>query len=137
MGKTRLVLDLSCRRREGSKDGLYYVVTDRWQKYTDFPVTRENLRVLAKYCDEFLVHGVDVEGTKTGIDEALVRLLGDCSPLPVTYAGGAKNLDDLERVRKLGKGRVALTIGSALDIFGGETSYAKAAEWAKRIASAS
>lgn len=131
VGKRRLVLDLSCRRRKGDKDGMYYVVTDRWQKYTDFNVSKKNLERLAVYCDEFLVHGVDVEGTKTGIDEDLVRLLGKLSPIPVTYAGGARSLEDLNRVKTLGKGRVALTIGSALDIFGGDVKYENAVKWAK------
>ena len=135
VGADKLVLDLSCRL--DGEDGVYKVVTDRWQKWTDLAVNAATMERLSKCCDEFLVHGVDVEGMKLGIDLKLVELLGAACPIPVTYAGGAKNLDDLERVRKLGKGRVALTIGSALDIFGGETSYAKAAEWAKRIASAS
>ena len=131
VGKDRLVLDLSCRRRDGSDDKKYYVVTDRWQKYTDFAVTKKNLIHLANYCDEFLVHGVDVEGTKTGIDEDLVILLGQICPIPVTYAGGAKDISDLDRVMRLGKGRVALTIGSALDIFGGTTKYSDVVKWCK------
>ena len=134
VGKNQLVLDLSCRRRKDAKDDeKYYVVTDRWQKYTDFAVTKENLTLLATYCDEFLVHGVDVEGTKTGIDEDLVVLLGKLSPIPVTYAGGAKDLSDLDRVMRLGQGRVALTIGSALDIFGGKTKYSDVVKWCKRV----
>ena len=104
VGKEHIVLDLSCRKRGGK----YYVVTDRWQKFTDFEVNATNIRELALSCDEFLVHGVDVEGLRAGIQEDLVALLGDVSPIPVTYAGGARNLDDLARVRELGKGRVDL-----------------------------
>jgi phosphoribosylformimino-5-aminoimidazole carboxamide ribotide isomerase len=125
VGKERLVLDLSCRKR----DGKYFVVTDRWQKFTDFEVNAANIRELAASCDEFLVHGVDVEGLRAGIQEDLVALLGDVSPIPVTYAGGARNLDDLARVRELGKGRVDLTIGSALDIFGGDLALDAVLQW--------
>jgi phosphoribosylformimino-5-aminoimidazole carboxamide ribotide isomerase len=115
IGKDRLVLDLSCRRRGPD----YYVVTDRWQKFTDVPVTAETLKQFAGSCAEFLVHAVDIEGLCGGIDRELVEDLGEWSPVPVTYAGGANSLDDLERVTRLGQGRVDLTIGSALDIFGG------------------
>jgi len=125
-------LDLSCRRRN-KEEKTYYVVTDRWQKFTDFAVTKSNLDRLATFCDEFLVHGVDVEGTKTGIDEDLVILLGKICPIPVTYAGGAKDLSDLDRVMRLGHGKVALTIGSALDIFGGKTKYSDCVDWHRRL----
>jgi phosphoribosylformimino-5-aminoimidazole carboxamide ribotide isomerase len=87
VGKERLVLDLSCRRLPGSVDGPYFVVTDKWQKYTDVQVNAETLRELAESCDEFLVHGVENEGKRCGILEDLVKLLGDSSPIPVTYAG--------------------------------------------------
>ncbi len=125
VGRERLVLDLSCRKR----DGAYWVVTDRWTRFTDFEVTGESLSRLSKYCDEFLVHGVDVEGKMSGIDDPLVVLLGDNSPIPATYAGGAKSLDDLARVDALGSGKVDLTIGSALDIFGGEVAFADVVKW--------
>jgi len=125
VGKERLVLDLSCRMREAK----YYVVTDRWQKFTDLEVNEDTLKHLATYCAEFLVHGVDVEGMQCGIMEDLVELLGRCTPIPVTYAGGASTLQDLERVRALGQGKVDLTIGSALDIFGGQLEYSKVVEW--------
>jgi len=107
----------------------YFVVTDRWQKFTNFEITAANLRLLAEFCDEFLVHGVDVEGTRTGIDEQLVRMLGAWSPIRVTYAGGAKCLGDFDRVERLGRGRVDLTVGSALDIFGGNVAYADVVKW--------
>jgi phosphoribosylformimino-5-aminoimidazole carboxamide ribotide isomerase len=115
IGREKLVLDLSCRRR----DGEYFVVTDRWQKFTDLAITREVLETLARSCAEFLVHAVDVEGLCRGIDKELVSRLGQWSPIPTTYAGGANSLADLEEVTRLGKGRIDLTIGSALDIFGG------------------
>ena len=115
IGRERLVLDLSCRLRGVD----YLVVSDRWQRFTDMVVTAETLENLAGFCDEFLVHAVDVEGLCKGIDERLVALLGEYSPIPCTYAGGARSIRDLERVTELGTGRVDLTIGSALDIFGG------------------
>ena len=95
------------------------IVTDRWQKFTDVNLTHENAESLARWCDEFLVHAVDVEGLCRGIDQELVSRLGEWTPIPTTYAGGARRLEDLELVERLGKGKVDLTIGSALDIFGG------------------
>jgi phosphoribosylformimino-5-aminoimidazole carboxamide ribotide isomerase len=115
IGKERLVLDLSCRQREGE----YVVVTDRWQKFTELVVSEAVLDDLARHCAEFLVHAVDVEGLCRGIDRELVQRLGRWTPIPLTYAGGANSLGDLEDVTRLGQGRVDLTIGSALDIFGG------------------
>jgi phosphoribosylformimino-5-aminoimidazole carboxamide ribotide isomerase len=115
VGKDRIVLDLSCRRRGDD----YFVVTDRWQKFTELTINAETLRTLADGCAEFLVHAVDVEGLCQGIDTELVTKLGQWSPIPTTYAGGARSLDDLETVERLGRGRIDLTIGSALDIFGG------------------
>lgn len=119
VGRERLVIDLSCRRR----DDHWVVAMNRWQTPTDLVISEETLRSLAAHCDEFLVHAADVEGKCEGIDEELVRLLGDWSAtaddFPVTYAGGASSLDDLYLVQRLSGGRVDLTIGSALDIFGG------------------
>ena len=115
IGKQRLVLDLSCRLRgEG-----YFVVTDRWQKFTDLAINRESLEKLAAWCAEFLIHAVDVEGLCRGVDQELVSNLGLWSPIPTTYAGGASSLADLETVTRLGQEKIDLTIGSALDIFGG------------------
>jgi phosphoribosylformimino-5-aminoimidazole carboxamide ribotide isomerase len=116
IGRERLVLDLSCRR----KDGAYYVVTDRWQKFTQMRVEKPVLEELSKFCAEFLIHAADVEGLCRGVDLELVEQLGQGSPLPTTYAGGARELADLETVTRVGGGRVDLTIGSALDIFGGK-----------------
>jgi phosphoribosylformimino-5-aminoimidazole carboxamide ribotide isomerase len=115
VGKSRLVLDLSCRQRGEN----YFVVTDRWQKFTELAITPETLQKLDGSCAEFLVHAVDVEGLCRGIDRELVGMLGRWTPIPVTYAGGANSLTDLEDVTELGQGKVDLTIGSALDIFGG------------------
>ncbi len=129
VGKERLVLDLSCR----SRDGLFWIVTDRWQNFTEVAVTPDTLEQLADFCDEFLVHGVDVEGKMQGIQEELVVLLGDHSPLPVTYAGGASRFSDLDRVNSLGRGRVDLTIGSALDIFGGAIPYRQVVDWHRNL----
>lgn len=119
VGRKHLVLDLSCRRTE---DGSYRVVTDRWQKFTDYTVSRENLSFLSAYCDEFLIHAADVEGKRGGIEEDLVRLLGEWqarTDFPVTYAGGVHSVEDLRLSARLTGGRLDLTVGSALDLFGG------------------
>ena len=118
VGKEHLVLDLSCRR----KDGDYYIVTDRWQKYTDEIVNEKTLNMLMSYCDEFLIHAVDVEGKAQGIETELAKLLGEWGRIPVTYAGGVHSYEDIGLLKELGKGRVHVTIGSALDIFGGSLS---------------
>ena len=115
VGKDKLVLDLSCRKRGEN----YFVVTDRWQKFTELIVNEETLQKFSGYCKEFLIHAVDVEGMCSGIDRELVAKLGKWTPIPVTYAGGANSISDLARVTELGGGKVDLTIGSALDIFGG------------------
>jgi phosphoribosylformimino-5-aminoimidazole carboxamide ribotide isomerase len=107
------------------------VVTDKWQKFTDYPVNQETLQRLGSYCDEFLVHGVDVEGKQCGILEDLVVLLGKYSPVPVTYAGGVRSLQDLDHVQELGQGKVDCTVGSALDIFGGALPYEQVVAWHK------
>ena len=115
VGKNRLVLDLSCRRRGKN----YFVVTDRWQKFTEVTISPDTLQKLAGSCAEFLIHAVDKEGLRRGIDHELVKQLGQWTPIPTTYAGGANSMSDLEEVTLLGEGKVDLTIGSALDIFGG------------------
>ena len=119
IGRERLVLDLSCRQRNGE----YWIVTDRWQKFTETNITNKTLDHLSSHCAEFLVHAVDVEGKQAGIDLELVEKLADESPIPCTYAGGARSLADLESVYQRGNGRIHLTIGSALDIFGGTLKY--------------
>lgn len=115
IGKDKLVLDLSCRKRGEN----YFVVTDRWQKFTELIVNEEMFQKFSGYCAEFLIHAVDVEGLCSGIDAELVSKLGKWTPIPLTYAGGANSIADLERVTELSGGKVDLTIGSALDIFGG------------------
>jgi phosphoribosylformimino-5-aminoimidazole carboxamide ribotide isomerase len=129
VGQDRLVLDLSCRKRGEN----YFVVTDRWQKFTDVKLSATALEKFSRSCAEFLIHAVDVEGLCRGIDGELVGKLGEWSPVPVTYAGGANSIADLETVARLGRGRVDLTIGSALDIFGGSTvHYAEAVAFNRR-----
>lgn len=148
VGRERLVLDLSCRKKKkkekenstsscsssssSSSSDPYFVVTDRWQKYSDLEVDAGTLEALAKSCSEFLVHAVDVEGKSAGIDAELISILGESSPLPVTYAGGASTITDLERVAESGKGRVDVTVGSALDIFGGSLPFSEVVTWSRR-----
>ncbi|EWC47824.1 1-(5-phosphoribosyl)-5-(5- phosphoribosylamino)methylideneamino imidazole-4-carboxamide isomerase [Drechslerella stenobrocha 248] len=116
VGKEKLVVDVSCRRR-GDR---WFVATNKWQTITEMEVTEDTLTMLSEYCSEFLVHAADVEGLCRGIDEDLVRALGRWSRIPTTYAGGGKDIDDLALVRDLSGGKVDLTFGSALDIFGGD-----------------
>ena len=124
VGKEHLVLDLSCRK----KDGKYYIVTDRWQKFTEEIVTLELMEKLGSYCDEFLVHAVDVEGKAHGVENELAELLGQYKAHPVTYAGGVGSMADIEELRKAGQGRLDVTGGSALDIFGGSIPFEVLAE---------
>lgn len=121
IGKEHLVLDVSVRKKEGH----YYIVTDRWQKYTAVELTEQTLDTLAGYCDEFLVHAVDVEGKTGGIEEPVAELLGSWGKMPVTYAGGVHSFADLDILRKLGQDRVDVTIGSALSLFGGNMDFDK------------
>lgn len=114
-GKDRLILDLSCRKTESG----WNIATNRWQTVTQTQITADTLNELAKHCAEFLIHAADVEGLQGGIDEELVTLLGQHASIPMTYAGGARSIEDLKRVHELSNGKVDLTIGSALDIFGG------------------
>jgi len=115
VGRRHLVLDLSCRY----KDDKYFVVTNRWQKFTRLAITRQVLDDLAEYCDEFLVHAVDVEGKCMGVDVRLIELLATSTRVPVTYAGGVSSMADLELIAEAGGGKLDATVGSALDIFGG------------------
>ena len=119
VGKENLVLDLSCRK----KDGKYYIVTDRWQTFTEVIVTLETMEELGNYCDEFLVHAVDVEGKARGVETELAALLGAYRGNPVTYAGGVGSESDIEELRKYGKDRLDVTVGSALDLFGGRIPF--------------
>ena len=118
-GKEHLVLDLSCRK----KDDQYFIVTDRWQKFTNVPVTLKVMEELGNHCDEFLVHAVDVEGKANGIETELADLLSDYTQRPVTYAGGVGSMEDLKLLKKHGKDCLDVTVGSALDLFGGTIPF--------------
>lgn len=131
IGKDRLVIDLSCRR---NADG-WTVAMNRWQTPTDLHVDPATLDRLAPFCAEFLIHAADVEGLCRGIDEDLVSLLGSWGKIPVTYAGGAASMADLEKVQNAGHGKVDVTVGSALDLFGGNgISYSQLVSWNQRKA---
>lgn len=119
VGREHVVIDLSCRK----KDGEYYIVTNRWQTFTQVKLTKEVLEQIAEYCDEFLVHGVDVEGKASGAEDELVALLSESVRIPTTYAGGIGSLEDLMHFQEISKGRLDFTIGSALDLFGGSIPY--------------
>lgn len=129
VGKERLVLDLSVRMR----DGRYYIVTDRWQNYTSVELTAQTLDALSDYCDEFLVHAVDVEGKASGIEVPVAALLGDWGKMPVTYAGGVHSFADLDSLKRLGQGRVDVTIGSALSLFGGDMDFEEVLAYEKNL----
>lgn len=119
VGKEHIVLDLSCRK----KDDDYYIVTDRWQKFTKERITEELLDALSSYCDEFLVHAADVEGRCEGIEAELIRILGAWGKIPITYAGGIADYQDIADIKELGQGNLNITIGTALDLFGGPLNY--------------
>lgn len=119
IGKEHLVIDLSCRK----KDNTYYVVTDRWQKYTEFEINKENLAYLSKFCSEFLIHAVDVEGLQSGIDIELLQKMSEWVTIPCTYAGGIQSMEDIEIIDQMGKGRIDFTVGSGLDLFGGQLFF--------------
>ena len=121
VGKDHVVLDLSCRK----KDGAYYIVTDRWQNFTSHMLDEAFMEKMAAYCDEFLVHGVNVEGTSSGIDRELVHILARHTDIPVTYAGGIGSYADLDLLQNISGGRMNYTVGSALDLFGGVLEFDK------------
>ena len=125
VGRKRLVLDLSCRKQQGR----YYIVTDRWQKFTREAVTPQLLERLSLLCDEFLIHAVDVEGKASGIETELVRILARMEGFPITYAGGVGSFEDLDLLKKEGRDRLDVTIGSALDLFGGSMSFQKVVDY--------
>ncbi|CAM5196047.1 5-proFAR isomerase OS=Ureibacillus acetophenoni OX=614649 GN=SAMN05877842_102303 PE=3 SV=1 [Ureibacillus acetophenoni] len=119
VGKENIVIDLSCRKR----DNKWYVVTDKWTKFSDFEVNEETIPFIEQYCDELLIHAVDVEGKRSGMQEELVRDLAKWTSIPTTYAGGVRSLEDLKKFEQLSDGKLHVTIGSALDIFGGDLPY--------------
>ena len=124
VGKKQLVLDLSCRKKGGD----YYIVTDRWQRFTNLKITKELLCELSDMCDEFLIHAVDSEGKSSGIETGLADILASVDGFPITYAGGIGSYDDLRTLKKIGKNRLDATIGSALDMFGGDLQLEKVLE---------
>ncbi|PQE13101.1 1-(5-phosphoribosyl)-5-[(5-phosphoribosylamino)methylideneamino] imidazole-4-carboxamide isomerase [Rutstroemia sp. NJR-2017a BBW] len=127
--KKKLVIDLSCRR----KDDTWYVAMNKWQTITDMEVNEESIKSLEPYCSEFLIHAADNEGLQEGIDEKLVEKLAQWCSIPVTYAGGGRNLQDLDNVQRLSNGKVDLTIGSALDVFGGSgVTFDECVQWNKK-----
>lgn len=128
VSKEHLVLDLSCRKKGDD----YYIVTDRWQKYTQVVLNKDTLLELSDYCDEFLIHAVDVEGKAEGIEEKVVALLGKDCKIPATYAGGVHSFDDLRKLKELGKSKIDVTIGSALDLFGGNMKFEEVLSYMKK-----
>ncbi len=124
-GKEKLVLDLSCRKKGDD----YYIVTDRWQNFTDIKVCKQTIIELSSFCDEFLIHAVDVEGSSLGLDKELLELMAQNTIIPAVYAGGISSFDDIELIKNKGSGKIDFTIGSSLDIFGGKLSYKKVSEY--------
>ncbi|MGM9950968.1 MAG: phosphoribosylformimino-5-aminoimidazole carboxamide ribotide isomerase [Lysinibacillus sp.] len=127
IGKGRLVIDLSCRKREGK----WFVVTDKWTRFSDFEVNARSIQMIEQYCDELLIHAVDVEGKRSGMQEELVRDLAEWTTIPTTYAGGVRSLEDLQNFKQLARGKLHVTIGSALDIFGGDLRYSDVVSYCK------
>ncbi len=128
VGKEHLVIDLSCRIR----DGKWFVVTDKWTKYSDFEVNAASIAYIEGFCDELLIHAVDVEGKKGGMQESLVRDLAAWTSIPTTYAGGVRSLDDLATFQKIANGKLHVTIGSALSIFGGDLLYSDVVNYCEK-----
>lgn len=124
IGKHRLVLDLSCKKR--GED--YYIVTDRWQKFTDTALSEQTIDMLSDYCDEFLIHAADAEGKSKGIETGAAEIMAG-SPIPCTYAGGISSFGDLDKLKEIGGGRLDFTVGSALDIFGGNIPFEKVSDY--------
>lgn len=125
VGKEHIVLDLSCRKINGA----YYIVTDRWQKATNVILSHDSLDYFSNFCDEFLIHAVDVEGKSSGIETEVASMLGDWAKIPITYAGGVHDFRDLDLLKKLGRDKVDVTIGSALDLFGGRMCFEEVLEY--------
>ena len=138
VGRQRLVIDLSCRRRPDEPSGPYYVVTNRWQTFSALQLTADTLTALSRYCSEFLIHGVDVEGRRAGVEEALIRIIRQAMEAPggellrVVYAGGVRDMSDVRLVDELGGGRIDVSVGSALDIFGGDLPFEQVVAYCKK-----
>lgn len=127
VGKEHLVIDLSCRAR----DGKWFVVTDKWTKFSDFEVNAESISFIEQYCDELLIHAVDVEGKKGGMQEELVRDLAEWTTIPTTYAGGVRSMEDLKKFENITNRKLHVTIGSALSLFGGDLAYEEVVAYCK------
>lgn len=125
-GKEHIVLDLSCRKK--GED--LYIVTDRWQKFTEVKFNEKTADELSSYCDELLVHAVDAEGKQSGIDKSVLSVLSKIN-IPSTYAGGISSFDDIRLIESVGKSKVDFTIGSALDLFGGKISFECVSKYSK------
>ncbi len=123
IGKSRLVLDLSCKKHTDIPDSPYYIVTDRWQKYTKETISEKTFQMLEPYCDEFLIHAVDVEGKNSGIETELISSMASMTSLPITYAGGIHSMEDIKAIDHLGHSAIDFTVGSALDLFGGHLPF--------------
>lgn len=128
VGREHLVLDVSCKKRT---DG-YYIVTDRWQRETDIKIASVLFEELSVYCDEFLIHAVDVEGKREGMEKELLRELAKWQGIPITYAGGVRDMKDLRQLREIGEGRIDVTIGSALSLFGGTLDLEEVVEYCRK-----
>ena len=118
VGRENITLDLSCRKKEEK----YFVVTNKWQTFTDLEVEKKSLQMLSEYCSEFLIHSVDLEGLMSGIDINLINIIKE-SPLQCVYAGGVHSFEDLDIIKEIGKDKIDVTIGSALDIYGGNLNF--------------
>jgi len=138
IGKENLVIDLSCRRNK-NKSERWTVAMNRWQTLTDLHITTENLDHIAQHCDELLIHAADVEGLCKGIDQQLIQTLGNWAETtpqktPITYAGGAATIADIHLTQESSQGNVDITVGSALDIFGGTGfTLTELTEWNSNI----
>lgn len=129
VGKEHIVIDLSCRKRNDK----WYVMTNKWTTFSDFEVNEENIAFIEQFCDELLIHAVDVEGKRSGMQEDLVKDLTRWTTIPTTYAGGIRSMEDLNKFYQLSKGKLHFTIGSALNIFGGDLSYKEVVNFCKSL----
>ena len=131
VGKDRIVIDLSCRRTsDDNAHPTWRVASNRWQTITKLQITKENLDWLSDFADEFLIHAADVEGLCGGVDQELAAELGRWGGLPMTYAGGVAAMEDIQFIDRVSQSKLDVTVGSALDLFGGEgVRYAELVDW--------
>lgn len=127
VGREHIVIDLSCKK----KDDKWFVVTDKWTKFSNFELNAQSIHIIEQYCDELLIHAVDVEGKRNGMQEDLVQDLTKWTTIPTTYAGGVRSMEDLKKFEILTDGKLHVTIGSALSIFGGNLSYEEVVNYCK------